>query len=282
MKEDWLFKSDGRTGSVRPVEHVAGKGTAIALEARLRGCKNVLTIGVRPNFSDYSPEERQLVRNAKRIYYPTAFYADLFDAMGKETFPSYHTYKFAQDKIKQTAAFQLIGIPHPRTRVFYGKRQKEKILDCFSYPFVAKVARGSAMGRGVFLIGDRRDLDSYLSLEGPAYIQEYLPIDRDLRIVVVGNRVVHAYWRVSAPGQFRSNVAAGAKVRFEDVPGEALELALETAGACGWNDVGIDVCRFDGAYYVLEGNMKYGREGFRLAGIDYTAMMETMIENGDI
>ena len=90
---------------------------AIALEARLRTCRNVLTLGVRPNFSDYSQQEADLIRNAAKIYYPTTFYADLFDAMGKITFPSYHTYKCVQDKIKQTALFELLSIPHPKTRV---------------------------------------------------------------------------------------------------------------------------------------------------------------------
>ena len=33
---------------------------------------------------------------------------------------------------------------------------------------------------------------------------------------------------------------------------------------------------------VLEANMKYGREGFRAAGIDYYAMMERMIDEGYI
>jgi len=28
--------------------------------------------------------------------------------------------------------------------------------------------------------------------------------------------------------------------------------------------------------------MKYGKEGFRLAGIDYTQLMETLIENEEI
>ena len=63
------------------------KKKVIALEARLRGCKNVLTLGVRPNFSDYDPEAASLIRSAKKIYYPTRFYADLFDAMGKRPFP---------------------------------------------------------------------------------------------------------------------------------------------------------------------------------------------------
>ena len=95
------------------------KNKAIALEVRLRNCKNVITLGVRSNFSDYSPQEAELIRNADKIYYPTTFYADLFDAMGKATFPSYHTYKCVQDKIKQSALFELLKICHPRTRVFY-------------------------------------------------------------------------------------------------------------------------------------------------------------------
>jgi ribosomal protein S6--L-glutamate ligase len=174
-------------------EKMTNKGLrVIALEARLKGCRNVITLGVKPNFSDYGPEECELIRNAKKVYYPTGFYADLFDAAGKTIFPSYHTYKFSQDKIKQTAVFDLLNIPHPRTRIFYGKRQKEKIGEYFTYPYIAKIARGSAMGRGVFLIKSRQDLDAYLSLTGPAYIQEYLPIDRDLRVVVIGKSVVHA------------------------------------------------------------------------------------------
>ena len=255
---------------------------AIALEARLKGCKNVVTLGVRPNFSDYGSEEADLIRKAKKVYYPTGFYAELFDAAGKKIFPSYHTYKFSQDKIKQTAIFNILNIPHPYTRVFYGKRQKEKIGDYFNYPYIAKIARGSAMGKGVFLIKNRQDLDGYLSLKGPAYIQQYLPIDRDLRIVVIGKRVVHAYWRIAPAGDFKSNVAAGAGISFERIPEDSLKLALHTAEACGWNDVGIDICRYDGKYYVLEGNMKYGKEGFRRAGIDYLKLMETLIENGEI
>ncbi len=254
----------------------------IALEARLRNCKNVITIGVRPNFSDYSEEEIRWIREARKIYYPTSFYADLFDSMGKRTFPSYHTYKFSQDKIKQTALFNIVDIPHPRTRVFYGKRQKQKIGQYFSYPFVAKIARGSAMGRGGFLIKDFKDLEAYLSLGGPAYIQEYLPIHRDLRMVVVGNRVVHAYWRIAPADEFKCNVAGGAEISFENIPQEAVELALFTASSCGWDDVGIDICYNSGKYYILEGNMKYGKEGFRRAGIDYWKLMETLIENGEI
>ncbi|MBU4258238.1 MAG: ATP-grasp domain-containing protein [Proteobacteria bacterium] len=254
----------------------------IALEARLRGCRNVITIGVRTNFSDYSPQDADLIRSAEKIYYPTTFYADLFDAMGKSTFPSYHTYKFVQDKIKQTALFDLLKISHPRTRVFYGKRQKRTITEYFKFPFIGKVPRGSAMGRGVYLIKNEDDLSAYLNIVTPAYIQEYIPSDRDIRIVVIGNKIVHSYWRIAPPGDFRSNIAVGATVCLDPVPEEALDLALHTAQSCRWDDVGIDICMYNDKYYVLEANMKYGKEGFRKAGIDYIKLMEDMIENEEL
>lgn len=256
--------------------------TAIALEARLRDCRNVLTLGVRPNFSDYGPGEVELIRNADKIYYPSPFYAELFDTMGKATFPSYHCYKFVQDKIKQTALFELLNIPHPRTRVFYGKRQKKTITDHFAFPFIGKVARGSAMGRGVYLIQNPADLEAYLQEVDIAYIQEYLRVDRDIRVVIIGNRVVHAYWRIAPANEFRTNVAVGGHVSLDSVPEAALDLALHIGRTCRWDDVGIDICRHSGQYYVLEANMKYGKEGFRKAGIDYTQLMEDMIANEEI
>jgi len=254
----------------------------IALEHRLRRCRNVRTLGVRTNFVDYSDDEIRAIRQAPKIYYPSVFYADLFDAIGKPLFPSYHTYKCVQDKIKQTALFYLLDIPHPFTRVFYGKRRLEKIVRVFTFPLIAKIPRGSALGRGVFLVQNEEELASYLRLSPVAYIQEYLALDRDIRVVVIGDRVVHAYWRLAAQGEYRSNVAAGGTISLEKVPEKVLTLALHTARACGWDDVGIDICVHQGRFLVLEANMKYGKEGFRQAGIDYFKMMEEMIDNGAI
>jgi len=46
----------------------------IALERRLRHCKNVITIGVRTNLADYEDWQIELIRQADVILYPTAFY----------------------------------------------------------------------------------------------------------------------------------------------------------------------------------------------------------------
>lgn len=254
----------------------------VALGGRLRGCPLLHMLGVRPNFDDYSIEEKKLIRNAEKIYYPSVFYAALFDAMGKETFPRYHSYHFAQDKIRQSALFKLAGIAHPRTRVFYGKRQKAGILDFFKFPFIAKEPRGSARGRDIYLIRNQQTLADYCQRDGPAYIQEYLPVKKDIRAVVIGGKVRLAYWRVAPQNDFRTNVSVGGGIDCSPVPDTALELAERTAKRCKWDDVGIDILEHEGLFYILEGNMKYGLKGFEAAGIDYLALMTRLIGSGAI
>jgi ribosomal protein S6--L-glutamate ligase len=260
----------------------SGSTQVVALEARLRDCRNVLTLGVKPNFADYTTREASIIRQAKRIYYPSSFYAQMFDTQGKSIFPSYQCYTFAQDKIKQSALFALLSIPHPRTRTFYGKRSKRRICDYFSFPMVGKIPRGSAMGRGVYLLRNPQDLKSYLAQTHPAYIQEYYPARKDLRMIIIGNHIALAYWRLAAAEEFRCNVALGGRIDFDHIPPRAIQLALHTARMCKWNDVGIDIIEYEGAFYVLEANMKYGREGFRRAGIDYMHYMEQLIADARI
>jgi len=254
----------------------------VALGARLIRYPSIQTIGFRPNFQDYSILEQNMILKAKKIYYPTAFYADLFNAMGKKTFPSFHTYKFAMDKIKQTAVFNMLGIPHPKTKIFYGKKQKLAILESFDFPFIAKKARGSARGRDVYLVRNIKDLSLYLQNKGPAYIQEYLPIDRDIRVIIIGRKIRLSYWRIAAPGNFRTNLSQAGSISFAPRPRKALELALTTALKCGWDDVGIDIIEHNKLFYVLEGNMKYGTKGFKKAGINYKNMLENLILGGKV
>jgi len=254
----------------------------VALGARLKQYPSIQTLGFKPNFQDYSNQEKNLILGAKKIYYPTAFYADLFNAMGKETFPSFHTYKFALDKIKQTAAFNMLGIPHPKTKCFYGKKQKQTILDYFNFPFIAKKAKGSAKGNDVYLIQTAEDLWQYLKDKTPAYIQEYFPIDRDMRVIIIGKKIRLAYWRIAPEDNFKTNVSQGGTICFDPLPQKALDLAQRTALSCGWDDVGIDIIEHQNQFYVLEGNMKYGTKGFLKAGIHYKKMLANLIVEGSV
>ncbi len=234
----------------------------IALGSRLLGVPEVLTLGVKPNFLDYTPEERQKIHDAQFILYPSLNYAKYFTTMGKKIFPSVETYLYAGDKIKQTTLFNMLSIPHPRTRVYFQRRFHEIDRD-FAYPFIAKLPRASARGRGVFRICNKDDLEQYLSKTKIAYIQEYLEHNRDLRVILINYEPVLAYWRHPAPGEFRTNLNQGGSIDFKDIPGEVLSMAQDYARKCKFNDVGLDLLQSDGNWYIIEANMQYGREALK-------------------
>lgn len=239
----------------------------VSLGKRLRRVGAFACYGVKPNWDDYPAAEKEAILDAEEVFYPSHLYEDLLQALGKVTFPRNY-YPFLGNKVRQTSLFQLLEIPHPRTRIYYGRNRLTRIVADFPYPFIAKVPVGSSMGEGVFLIRGEDELAGYLQDNRPAYIQEYLPLERDLRVVLIKGRIIHAYWRLHRPGEFRNNVSQGGSIAFDGIPEEALQFAIAVAARCGFEEVGLDICEAHGGYWVIEANMVFGLEGFRQKGLD--------------
>jgi len=254
----------------------------VAIGEQLRHCPSVITLGVRPQLSDYTAEERRLLLAAERIFYPTVRFVEIFAAAGKETFPSVSCYRFLGDKLKQTALFRLLKVLHPRTRVYYGAKQKERITADFSFPFVGKRAFRSSRGRYVFLIRDPGELSWYNTKFNPAYVQEYIPGDRTVRVIVLNYRVVWGSWWVPAPGDFRCTVPLGPILPEEALPVEPLSLAKEIAGSGKFSDVAVDML-FDGKrFWVLGLNFRYGTKGWPGHIQSRLQVIAAMIERGEL
>jgi len=253
----------------------------VALGSRLKGVPEVLTLGVKPNFMDYSEEERDLIAGAAMILYPTANYAQFFTTLGKPFFPSLETCLYADEKIKQSTLFSMLGIPHPRTRIYYHLHHRD-ILGDFSFPFVAKLPRASSRGRGVYKIENSEQLNAYLRLTPIAYIQEYLPHERDLRVILINYEPILSYWRQRDPSNFRANLHQGGTPQFLEIPHDALSLAQRAALQCKFNDVGLDLIQCKETWYVIEANMEYGREGLRMKGMNLKEILREKLLSGDL
>jgi len=253
----------------------------VALGSRLKGVPEVDTLGVRPNFLDYSPRERERILTADMVLFPTLNYVQFLTTSGRKIFPSLETYLYADEKIKQTTLFYMLGIPHPHTRVYY-RLHHHDILKDFAFPFVAKIPRSSARGRGVYKIDSKEALDAYLDLNKIAYIQEYVPHEQDLRVVLINYEPVLAYWRIPCSGNFRSNLAQGGMISFDPIPQEAVETAQNAARKCRLNDVGIDLIHSRGRWQVLEANMKYGRKGLQMQGLDLKEIIRKKLLSGEL
>src|SRR5690606_2349053 len=163
------------------------------------------------------------------------------------------------NKIEMTRAFESIVPEHlPRTWIAANTEgQRERLWEMLDAPFVVKLPKAS-MGEGVWLIESRADWQRYCARSDVLYVQEYLPIDRDVRVVIVGDTVLCAYWRVQAEGGFYNNVARGARIVHDPVPAAARELALQVARRLGVNHAGFDIAMVDGHPYLLEFNRLFG------------------------
>lgn len=209
-----------------------------------------------------------LVRDAPWVLYPEYWQVNsLVYGLKRRIFPSAATYHLGHDKIEQTRAFMTVAPDNtPWTEILPATDSSiDYILEWFEFPFVAKVVR-SSMGEGVFLIESRREFLDYAAKNDILYIQEYLPIQRDLRVVWVGDEVLTAYWREQRDG-FHNNVAQGGVVNFDAVPPEALELVVRVARELGIDHAGFDIAVVQGKCYLIEFNVLFGLDGVNEQGI---------------
>jgi ribosomal protein S6--L-glutamate ligase len=253
----------------------------VALGSRLLGVPEVVTLGVKPNFFDYTEEEREWIVGSNIVLYPSNNYAEFLVTMDRAIFPSLETCLYSDEKIKQTTLFNMIGIPHPRTRVYYHLHHGD-ILKEWDFPFIGKLPRASAQGRGVFRIENKDQLARYLSLSDVAYVQEYIPHERDLRVVLINYQVLLPYWRERKADTFKTNVFQGGMIHFDDIPAEAVDLAKEAARECRFNDVGLDLIRHHKKWYVIEANMKYGRKALIMKGLNLKEILRQKLLSNEL
>ena len=165
----------------------------------------------------------------------------------------------AHDKLLTARMLRRAGLPHPRTMLV----ERHSELPDVDFPAVLKPRFGS-WGADVELCRDRPELERALEQLAcrlwfratGGVVQELIPpLGHDLRLVVAGGRVVGAVKRVAADGEWRTNVALGARAVPAEPPPVAVRLALEAAAASGLDLAGVDLLPTGpGGFAVLELN----------------------------
>ena len=257
-------------------------GLRVAIDEQLKKCPHVITLGVRRQMADYTRYERELLRAAEMVFYPTARFVDLFATVGKKTFPSTNCYRLEGDRLKQTSLLRLLNVPHPRTRVYYGHKQKREILNDFVFPFVAKRPFGSSESGQVFFISDQMKLDWYNHHFNPAYIQEYLDTDQELRVAVLNYHTLFGYWRNPSSSDPKTDSPHSGVWLVDEVPPEAAIRARQVAWDADLSDVVLKMIYDGSRYWVLELSFEYGEESWLQFGKDRFKMIMQMIERGEL
>jgi ribosomal protein S6--L-glutamate ligase len=219
----------------------------VALAPFLLSCNAIMTLGIRPTIDDYSAEEKDLLRRAERVFFPTPRFAYLFNALRIPTFPAYTTYRFQRSRVLQQILLAVAGMPHPVTRIYYGNRQKMKIPDAFRFPF-------AAMGPDVAL-HKKHLVDNPAAFEecsrrfNPLIIQEAMEWTERVRILCVNAECV---------GAVRKHGRKRLRFCYEPAPMEqpALQSVFEMTRAfvskAHLDDIVIDWAYGKGKWHALE------------------------------
>jgi ribosomal protein S6--L-glutamate ligase len=150
----------------------------------------------------------------------------------------------AQDKLRTSWLLRRAGVPTPRAAVAQTAREAMAALSTLGQA-VAKPIAGS-LGEGLERVArdraGRRNVVERIERDGAVYLQEWVPHPgRDVRLFVVGARVAGAIERIARPGEWRTNVERGSRVRPLRVEEGLASVAVAAAGALGLDWAGVDV-----------------------------------------
>lgn len=177
-----------------------------------------------------------------------------------------------RDKLLAHQMLAQSNLPVPKTILVKFPVNIDLVEKYLNFPVIVKTVYGSR-GAGVFLSENRRsflDLMQLIESTKPnvnIILQETIKtsLGRDLRVFVVGGKIVGCMQRTSKSDSFKANFSAGGDVSAYPVNSEIEWLARESAQILSLDIAGIDLL-FDGDHFkICEVNASPGFKGLELA-----------------
>ncbi|SHO80417.1 Ribosomal protein S6 glutaminyl transferase [hydrothermal vent metagenome] len=148
-------------------------------------------------------------------------------------------------------------IPIPQTYIFYNRKKADKFIKKTEYPKIIKKSYGPSNYGGYFVhkVDSKKEAKSLLEEKKyyPIYMQDFVPMSADVRVMLIGHKPVCAFWRRPPEGEWLTNTSQGGSMDYQDVPKELLDLAVyvsKSANAEYWAcDIAVGE---DGKYRILE------------------------------
>jgi [lysine-biosynthesis-protein LysW]---L-2-aminoadipate ligase len=220
---------------------------------------------------DARPEEYAAALN-REISQSRGYYASLlFEACGVPTVNRAAVIEVCGDKLRTSLELRRSSLPTPRTALALTPEAALCAADLLGYPVVIKPLTGS-WGRLASLVRDRAEAETVLehraALSSPQqhiiYLQELVDKpDRDIRVLVAGERVVAASYRYS--DGWRTNARRGGRSEPCPLTPELTALALAAAKAVGGGVLGVDLIEGPDGLQVLEVNHTVEFQGLQTA-----------------
>ena len=201
-----------------------------------------------------------------------------FEAAGVRSTISAGSILKARDKLACLQALAAAGVPVVPTSAGRTPAGLGEVLDLVGgTPVVVKLVEGTG-GNGVVLAETRKAAESLLAafhqLRAEFLVQPFVKEagGADLRVFVIGRKVVAAMERRAAAGEFRANLHQGGAGMAVKLSRKERSVAVRAAAAVGVAVAGVDLLRTKDGPRVLEVNVSPGLEGIeRASGINVAA-----------
>ncbi|MFH1711824.1 MAG: RimK family alpha-L-glutamate ligase [Patescibacteria group bacterium] len=192
----------------------------------------------------------------------------------------------AKNKIRTLQMLDHFGVPVPKTLVTRDAATLEDAATEFKFPVIIKVIFGTH-GRGVFIAESKRSLKPIVEYlvakeKGPISLQEYIreAKGQDLRVFVLGKKIVATMERVAKGGEFRANFHLGGSVGVADLSKEEKKIARKATQVLGLDIAGVDILRTNRGPKVIEVNSNPGLEGItKASGVNVAEKIVDFIEH---
>ncbi|MCP8312023.1 MAG: lysine biosynthesis protein LysX [Candidatus Methylarchaceae archaeon HK02M1] len=222
---------------------IANAAKKRGVELKLLDAKDILLL----LDDDYTKAFGDIVLQRCISYFRSLHLTAALEAKGISVVNPFNVALTTGNKLLTSLALLKAGIPTPRTALSFNPKGALKSVENFGYPSILKPTIGS-WGRLVAPLKDKdsaeaifEDREHMFPLYQVYYIQEYVKRPpRDIRSIVIGDEVVAAIYRVSPSGNWKTNIALGAKAVNCPITKELEDICIKASKIVGGGILGVD------------------------------------------
>ncbi len=217
-----------------------------------------------------------------------------FERLGYCVVNNRTTINICADKYRNYVRLKDYGLTQPKTILIPNKEMVDVSVEELdtNFPIIMKTLRGSK-GVGILFIESKRALDAIVQLvyktdeSSDLLIQEYIKTDFDVRVIVLGGRILATMQRDVVEGDFRSNYSQGGKVKSYKLSSMEEKECLLAAKAVDGLFTAVDFIpaknKLINPPYILEVNSSPGTDGIEEANnVNITKEVLTHFLNPDV
>ncbi|WP_299714096.1 RimK family alpha-L-glutamate ligase [uncultured Tenacibaculum sp.] len=173
----------------------------------------------------------------------------------------------SQNKLRTLQIMNRKGIPIPDTVFSVNPENiKEQIELLGGAPVIIKMQEGT-QGMGVMLAESKKSaksiIDTFYRMNMSILLQEFIKESNseDIRVFVVGDRIITAMKRKGLEDDFRSNIHRGGTATKVELTNQERIMAIKAAGYLGLPIAGVDLIRSKRGPLLIEVNSTPGLQG---------------------